>query len=260
MDALITAFRCGIARFKGHGLSRIVGAILHAEGFSIRVSPEGPDGGVDIVAGTGALGFEALSRGAAEVWFVEKDSTLASALSAQAESFGVQPRIVRQDALSFLGAVPSQRFDIVFLDPPYALPIEPLVAALAPALGEADHAIDVEARLAMRLDREAEPLETRERVGLAGREGAPIGAILEEDVAPDREAAARGHRGSRRPECGARRRARAVGRAGLRPRPVPGIRVPGHPASDRTRRADDRTVRGIRGTERAPDVADLVSG
>jgi 16S rRNA (guanine966-N2)-methyltransferase len=98
---------------------------------------------LDLYAGTGALGFEALSRGAAEVWFVEKDSTLAGALSAQAESFGVQPRIIRQDALSFLGAVPSQRFDIVFLDPPYALPIEPLVAALAPWLS-ADALVYVE--------------------------------------------------------------------------------------------------------------------
>ena len=91
---------------------------------------------LDLYAGTGALGFEALSRGAADVWFVEKDAALAGALAAQAESFGVQSRIARQDALSFLRGAPPQRFDIVFLDPPYALPIEPLVAALEPWLGE----------------------------------------------------------------------------------------------------------------------------
>lgn len=48
-----------IARYKGHGLSRLVGAILAARGFELRVSPEGPDGGVDVVAGTGALGLDA---------------------------------------------------------------------------------------------------------------------------------------------------------------------------------------------------------
>ena len=45
-------------KFKGHGLARLVGAILQAQGLQVRVSPEGPDGGVDIIAGKGALGFE----------------------------------------------------------------------------------------------------------------------------------------------------------------------------------------------------------
>jgi restriction system protein len=43
---------------KGHGLARLVGAILQAQGYQVRVSPEGPDGGVDIIAGRGTLGFE----------------------------------------------------------------------------------------------------------------------------------------------------------------------------------------------------------
>lgn len=46
------------ATFKGHGLSVLVGAILEAQGYKVRVSPAGPDGGVDIVAGKGALGFD----------------------------------------------------------------------------------------------------------------------------------------------------------------------------------------------------------
>ncbi len=45
-------------RFKGHGLGRLVDAVLAAKGFSTRVSPPGPDGGVDIVAGAGAMGFD----------------------------------------------------------------------------------------------------------------------------------------------------------------------------------------------------------
>ena len=45
------------AHFKGHDLTRLVDAILRAQGYSTFISPEGPDGGVDILAGTGALGF-----------------------------------------------------------------------------------------------------------------------------------------------------------------------------------------------------------
>ena len=91
---------------------------------------------LDLYAGTGALGFEALSRGAAEAWFVEQDPALVTALGTQAEIFDVKPRIVRQDALSLLKGHPPQRFDVVFLDPPYSLPIEPLLALLPPWLSE----------------------------------------------------------------------------------------------------------------------------
>ena len=45
------------AKFKGHGLARIVEAILRAQGYSTYRSPEGADGGADILAGTGPLGF-----------------------------------------------------------------------------------------------------------------------------------------------------------------------------------------------------------
>jgi restriction system protein len=45
-------------RFKGHGLGRLVDAVLRAQGLSTRVSPPGADGGVDIVAGGGSLGLE----------------------------------------------------------------------------------------------------------------------------------------------------------------------------------------------------------
>lgn len=89
---------------------------------------------LDLYAGTGALGFEALSRGAAEAWFVENDPALVAALNVQAQSFGVRPRIVRQDAESLLRGRPPAAFDVVFLDPPYAAPIQPLLALLRPWL------------------------------------------------------------------------------------------------------------------------------
>jgi restriction system protein len=44
-------------KFHGHDLARLVEAILQAEGYSTELSPPGPDGGVDIIAGTGSLGF-----------------------------------------------------------------------------------------------------------------------------------------------------------------------------------------------------------
>ena len=90
---------------------------------------------LDLFAGTGVLGFEALSRGAAEAWFVEQDATLAAALRSAAEAFGATPQIVRRDALAFLREPPTARFDVVFLDPPYAQPLEPLLALLPPWLG-----------------------------------------------------------------------------------------------------------------------------
>jgi 16S rRNA (guanine966-N2)-methyltransferase len=75
---------------------------------------------LDLFAGSGALGFEALSRGAASVVMVESDREVATALreSARAlEAEGVE--VVHSDALEYL-ARSRQKFDVVFLDPPFA--------------------------------------------------------------------------------------------------------------------------------------------
>jgi 16S rRNA (guanine966-N2)-methyltransferase len=85
---------------------------------------------LDLYAGTGALGLEALSRGAAEAVFVERDPVLIATLRAHAATLGVEPVIVRQDAESFLHGVAPAPFDIVFLDPPYDRPVEPLLELL----------------------------------------------------------------------------------------------------------------------------------
>ena len=90
---------------------------------------------LDLFAGTGALGFEALSRGAAEAWLVEQDAKLVDALRATARTLGATPQIVRRDVLAFLREPPAARFDIVFLDPPYATPLDPLLAVLPAWLG-----------------------------------------------------------------------------------------------------------------------------
>ena len=46
-------------KFAGHALSNLVGEILRAHGYKVQISPEGPDGGVDVLAGSGKSGFEA---------------------------------------------------------------------------------------------------------------------------------------------------------------------------------------------------------
>ena len=76
---------------------------------------------LDLFAGTGALGFEALSRGAAAVTFVEKSRTAARVLRANAAKLGAAGATIRhRDALDFLRASGAQTFDIVFVDPPFA--------------------------------------------------------------------------------------------------------------------------------------------
>jgi 16S rRNA (guanine966-N2)-methyltransferase len=78
---------------------------------------------LDLFAGSGAIGFEALSRGAAQATFVERDPQALTALRQNAEALGVRTRahLIRGDAVRELGrlAGAGARFDIVFLDPPY---------------------------------------------------------------------------------------------------------------------------------------------
>jgi 16S rRNA (guanine966-N2)-methyltransferase len=78
---------------------------------------------LDLFAGAGGVGLEALSRGAAHATFVERDARAVQALRANVTALGVEgaARIVRDDvrhALQTLSRA-SGRFDVVFLDPPY---------------------------------------------------------------------------------------------------------------------------------------------
>ncbi len=74
---------------------------------------------LDLFAGSGALGLEALSRGAAEVVLVEKHPKAASTLQNNVSTLKAnQAQVLNQDALAYLSQV-SQPFDIIFLDPPF---------------------------------------------------------------------------------------------------------------------------------------------
>ena len=75
---------------------------------------------LDLYAGTGALGIEALSRGADKVVFVEKDFLCVQAIEKNVSQFkDVQTEIVYLDVITALGLLRGSKFDVVFMDPPY---------------------------------------------------------------------------------------------------------------------------------------------
>ncbi len=87
---------------------------------------------LDVFAGTGALGFEAASRGAAEVVLLEKLPALANSLRATATRLKAgNIKIETSDSFAWLARPATDRFDLVFLDPPfgsdYAQKILPLI-------------------------------------------------------------------------------------------------------------------------------------
>lgn len=95
---------------------------------------------LDLCAGSGALGIEALSRGAAHATFVDKAPAAVRAVAANLRALAVPPAattVARQDARAFLAAALAahRHYDLVFLDPPYRLAPE-LGRELSPALAE----------------------------------------------------------------------------------------------------------------------------
>jgi 16S rRNA (guanine966-N2)-methyltransferase len=92
---------------------------------------------LDLFAGSGALGLEALSRGAREALLVERDPKLVASLQTAVARLGAedQAKVVRADALAFLRAPLHGRFDVVFVDPPFTGNLwKGVVDALAPWL------------------------------------------------------------------------------------------------------------------------------
>lgn len=90
---------------------------------------------LDLFAGSGALGLEAASRGAAHVQLVEADPGLARSLMATVERLQGQSRVAVHcgDALAFLRAAsPEPAWDIAFVDPPFAAGLWPAVLELLP--------------------------------------------------------------------------------------------------------------------------------
>jgi 16S rRNA (guanine966-N2)-methyltransferase len=90
---------------------------------------------LDLFAGSGALGLEALSRGAREAWLVERDPRQAELLrdSVTRLKAGDRAHVAQADALAWLRAPLHGRFDVVFLDPPFAAGLWPEVLPALPA-------------------------------------------------------------------------------------------------------------------------------
>jgi 16S rRNA (guanine(966)-N(2))-methyltransferase RsmD len=93
---------------------------------------------LDAFAGSGALGFEAASRGAAEVLLLERDAALARSLQASKQRLGAAHLHVEQtDALAWMARCAPARFELVLLDPPFdADLLRPALTLAAPLLAE----------------------------------------------------------------------------------------------------------------------------
>ena len=104
-------------------LFNLVGSRLDLEGAAV----------LDLFAGSGALGVEALSRGAASALFVERHGPTLAVARRNAEALGLAARsaFVRADALAVVRRSPAERYGLVLADPPYGLDALPEIPALA---------------------------------------------------------------------------------------------------------------------------------
>ncbi len=98
---------------------------------------------LDLFAGTGALGLEALSRGAAGATFVEREAALVRAIKEHSTELAAEARVIHGDAMEFLSSPPERRFDVVFVDPPYSMDLGQVLERL-PVWLEAEHLVYVE--------------------------------------------------------------------------------------------------------------------
>jgi 16S rRNA (guanine(966)-N(2))-methyltransferase RsmD len=90
---------------------------------------------LDAFAGSGALGFEAASRGATEVLLLENDAALVANLDKSRERLkATQLRVQRTDAMAWMASCPPSRFELILLDPPFASQLGPLACAAAARL------------------------------------------------------------------------------------------------------------------------------
>ncbi|MCM6773808.1 16S rRNA (guanine(966)-N(2))-methyltransferase RsmD [Nocardia sp. CDC159] len=91
---------------------------------------------LDLYAGSGALGLEALSRGASHALLVESDRKAAAVVRSNIADLGLPGAELRQTAVaSVLAGAPGDRYDLVFSDPPYALDTAEVAADLKALVG-----------------------------------------------------------------------------------------------------------------------------
>jgi 16S rRNA (guanine966-N2)-methyltransferase len=103
---------------------------------------------LDLFAGSGAMGLEALSRGADRAVFVERDADAAHAIDRNLEKLRLRGTILRQDAITAVAAeaAAGRKYDLVLVDPPYDmyLDVQPQLARYLPAIVSEDGLVVVE--------------------------------------------------------------------------------------------------------------------
>ncbi len=105
---------------------------------------------LDAFAGSGALGFEAASRGAAEVLLLERDPALVASLRQSQERLKAQAlRVEASDAIAWMGRAANGSFDLVLLDPPFDSGLGERALPLAARLVADEGFIYLEARQAL---------------------------------------------------------------------------------------------------------------
>ena len=109
---------------------------------------------LDLFAGTGALGIEALSRGASEAVFVERDQVVADVLHSNLEATRLagSASVMVVDVEAALAELARRRFDVALVDPPYAFDAWPELLSRVPAdlvVAESDRPVEVGPRFAI---------------------------------------------------------------------------------------------------------------
>jgi 16S rRNA (guanine(966)-N(2))-methyltransferase RsmD len=132
--AALPAMRVIAGRYRSRPLRSMPGLDLRPTSDRLRETlfnvltagnPSGLEGTVwvDLFAGTGAVGIEALSRGAAMVHFVESSAKTAQLIQKNLQSLGITTNfeVLKQDAVRAVAGLKETKADFVFLDPPYRM-------------------------------------------------------------------------------------------------------------------------------------------
>jgi 16S rRNA (guanine(966)-N(2))-methyltransferase RsmD len=100
---------------------------------------------LDLYAGSGAMGLEALSRGAGRAVFVERDADAVKAIESNLDKLRLRGTVLRQDAVAVL-ASETRKYDLVLVDPPYDmyLDVQPQLARYLPSVLSDDGVVVVE--------------------------------------------------------------------------------------------------------------------
>ena len=145
---IIAGSRKGARIFAPKSDARPTGDRVREAAFNL-IGPVDDMAVLDLFAGSGAMGLEALSRGAANVVFVESDREAQRTIERNLEKLGLKgAALVKQDARRALAAeaAADRRYDLVLVDPPYRMfdSLQPTLAAYLPAVLAEDGVVVVE--------------------------------------------------------------------------------------------------------------------